>query len=86
MSPSDTLSKPELVVLVGPTASGKSDTAMAAAVSHGNTHILVCDAMQVYRGMNIGTAKPTSGDQVSVVHHGLDLVDPNGRFTVSDYQ
>ena len=59
---------------------------MAAAVSHGNTHILVCDAMQVYRGMNIGTAKPTSGDQVSVVHHGLDLVDPNGRFTVSDYQ
>lgn len=59
---------------------------MAAAVNHGNTHIVVCDAMQVYRRMNIGTAKPTVADQARVAHHGLDLVDPATRFTVSDYQ
>lgn len=59
---------------------------MAAAISHGNTHIVACDAMQVYRRMDIGTAKPTPDDQARVVHHGLDLVDPGGRFTVSDYQ
>lgn len=59
---------------------------MAAAISHGNTHIVACDAMQVYRRMDIGTAKPTPDDQARVVHHGLDLVDPGERFTVSDYQ
>ncbi|MHB1130509.1 MAG: tRNA (adenosine(37)-N6)-dimethylallyltransferase MiaA, partial [Ilumatobacteraceae bacterium] len=59
---------------------------MAAAISHGNTHIVAGDAMQVYRRMDIGTAKPTPEDQARVVHHGLDLVDPGERFTVSDYQ
>lgn len=74
------------IVIVGPTASGKSDTALAAAISHGNTHIVACDAMQVYKGMDIGTAKPTSKDQARVTHHGLDLVEPGERFTVSEYQ
>jgi tRNA dimethylallyltransferase len=74
------------IVIVGPTASGKSETAMAAAISHGNTQIIACDAMQVYRGMDIGTAKPTVEDQKRVFHHGLDLVDPDERFTVSEYQ
>lgn len=59
---------------------------MAAAINHGNTHIVACDAMQVYRRMDIGTAKPTPDDQTRVIHHGLDLVDPGERFTVSDYQ
>lgn len=74
------------MVIVGPTASGKSDTAMAAVFLHGNTQIVACDAMQVYRRMNIGTAKPTPADQARVVHHCLDLVEPGERFTVSDYQ
>ncbi|HAG68175.1 MAG TPA: tRNA (adenosine(37)-N6)-dimethylallyltransferase MiaA [Acidimicrobium sp.] len=74
------------IVILGPTASGKSDAAMAAAQVNGNTHIVVCDAMQVYKRMDIGTAKPTTDDQQLVNHHCIDLVEPSARFTVSDYQ
>jgi tRNA dimethylallyltransferase len=59
---------------------------MAAAQLNGNTQIVVCDAMQVYKRMNIGTAKPTTEDQQLVQHHCIDLVAPSARFTVSDYQ
>lgn len=59
---------------------------MAAAIGHGNTQIVACDAMQVYRRMDIGTAKPTADDRSRVVHHCIDLVDPIERFTVSEYQ
>jgi tRNA dimethylallyltransferase len=75
------------VVILGPTASGKSDVAMALARSRpGTIEIVAVDAMQVYRGMDIGTAKPTIADQAAVPHHGLDLVDAAETFTVSDYQ
>ncbi|CAB4907784.1 MAG: tRNA (adenosine(37)-N6)-dimethylallyltransferase MiaA [Actinobacteria bacterium] len=74
------------IVILGPTASGKSDSAMAAAQVNGNTQIVVCDAMQVYKRMDIGTAKPTTEDQQLVQHHCIDLVAPSARFTVSDYQ
>ena len=74
------------VVVLGPTASGKSDSCMAAAITNGNTELVVCDAMQVYKRMDIGTAKPTVQDQAQVPHHCIDLVNPNERFTVSDYQ
>jgi len=74
------------IVILGPTASGKSDAAMAAAQLNGNTHIVVCDAMQVYKRMDIGTAKPTLDDQRLVQNHCIDVVEPNARFTVSDYQ
>jgi tRNA dimethylallyltransferase len=59
---------------------------MAAGQFNGNTHIVVCDAMQVYKRMDIGTAKPTTEDQQIVQHHCIDLVAPSARFTVSDYQ
>jgi tRNA dimethylallyltransferase len=59
---------------------------MAAAQVNGNTHIVVCDAMQVYKRMDIGTAKPTTDDQQLVQHHCIDLVAPSARFTVSDFQ
>ncbi len=59
---------------------------MAAAIGHGNTQIVACDAMQVYRRMDIGTAKPSADDRSRVVHHCIDLVDPIERFTVSEYQ
>ena len=59
---------------------------MAAALSNGNSEIVVCDAMQVYKRMDIGTAKPTLEDQQKIVHHCIDLVEPSARFTVSDYQ
>lgn len=74
------------VVLLGPTASGKSDAAMAAATTVPTTVIVVCDAMQVYRGMDIGTAKPSAADRLRVEHVALDLVDPTERYTVADYQ
>ena len=78
------MSRPPVVVL-GPTASGKSDVAMAVALAAGGTHIVACDAMQVYRGMDIGTAKPTAADRAAVPHHGLDLCGPPERYTVARY-
>ena len=74
------------VVVLGPTASGKSDVAMAAARAVAETEIVAVDAMQVYRGMDIGTAKPTPADRAAVRHHGIDLVDPDVDFTVADYR
>ena len=74
------------VVVLGPTASGKSDVAMAAARAVPGTEIVAVDAMQVYRGMDIGTAKPTRADQRAVPHHGIDLVAPDVDFTVADYR
>jgi tRNA dimethylallyltransferase len=55
-------------------------------LANGNTELVVCDAMQVYKRMDIGTAKPTAQDQAQVPHHCIDMVAPSERFTVSDYQ
>ncbi len=95
------------VVILGPTASGKSDVAMAVARGAGmpaaaagagagggagvaaaapRVEIVACDAMQVYRGMDVGTAKPTAADRAAVPHHCLDLAEPTQRHTVADYQ
>jgi len=71
--------------VLAPTASGKSDVAMAAAQAVAGTEIVAVDAMQVYRGMDIGTAKPTPADQAAVRHHGIDLVAPTVDFAVTDY-
>jgi len=78
---------PALVVL-GPTASGKSDVAMAVAAAgpfEQPFEIVAVDAMQVYRHMDIGTAKPTVNDRASVPHHLLDLVDPDHDFAVAEF-
>lgn len=78
------------VVIVGPTASGKSSVAMAVAQAETSAqnpvHIVAVDAMQVYRDMNIGTAKPTLQDQSLVPHHCIDLVDSHERFTVAEFK
>jgi len=58
---------------------------MAVARATG-AHIIAVDAMQVYRGMDIGTAKPSPADQAAVPHHCIDLVDPNERFTVAEFK
>jgi len=58
---------------------------MAVARETG-AHIVAVDAMQVYRGMDIGTAKPTADDQTAVPHHCLDLVNPDERFTVAEFK
>jgi tRNA dimethylallyltransferase len=74
------------VALVGTTASGKSALAMAIAQSQPDIEIVSIDSMQVYRGMDIGTAKPSQQDRLDVPHHLLDLADPDEEFTVARFQ
>ena len=74
------------LALVGPTASGKSAVALAAAEALGDVEIVSVDSMQVYRGMDVGTAKPTSAEQAAVPHHLLDLADPGEEFSVAQFQ
>jgi tRNA dimethylallyltransferase len=58
---------------------------MAAATAVPNVHIIAADAMQVYRRMDIGTAKPTQDDQASVVHYGVDIAEPSERYSVARF-
>lgn len=78
------------LAILGSTASGKSALAMALAQSPvgraRGVELLSVDAMQVYRGMDIGTAKPSVAEQALVRHHLIDVVDPNESFTVAQYQ
>lgn len=74
-----------LIVIAGPTASGKSGLALELAERFGG-EIICADSRTVYKEMNIGTAKPTPEDQARVPHHLLDVVEPNQRFTVHDFQ
>ena len=77
---------PRRVAVVGPTASGKSAVALAAAEAVGDAELISVDSMQVYRGMDVGTAKPTADERVRVPHHLLDLVSPAEEFTVAEFQ
>ena len=58
---------------------------MAYAQARGDVEIVAVDAMQVYRRMDIGTAKPTQSDRQAVPHHGIDLVEPSEPYTVADF-
>jgi tRNA dimethylallyltransferase len=70
---------PPVIAVLGPTASGKSTLGMALARELGG-EIICCDSMQVYRGMDIGTAKPTAAEQAEVRHHLLDVIPPGEQF------
>lgn len=74
------------VALVGTTASGKSDLAMAVARARGDVELLCVDSMTVYRGMDRGTGKPTAADRTAVPHHLLDLADPSEEYSASRFQ
>jgi tRNA dimethylallyltransferase len=74
-----------LVVIVGETASGKSAFAMELAESNGG-EIICADSRTIYKGMDIGTAKPTPDEQQKVPHHCLDLVSPDQSFTAADFK
>ena len=74
-----------VVAVLGPTASGKSDLGMELARRSGG-EIVSVDSMQVYRGMDIGTAKPSPADQAEVRHHMIDLVDPDEDYAVAEFQ
>jgi tRNA dimethylallyltransferase len=76
--------KNSIIVILGPTASGKSALADELAVRIGG-EILSVDSMQVYRGMDIGTAKPTAAERARVMHHLIDMVEPNEPFTVARF-
>src|SRR4051812_36581222 len=75
---------PAIFTIIGATASGKSALAMALA-EHTGAEILSVDSMQVYRGMDIGTAKPTREEQARVRHHLIDVAEPTEIFTVSRF-
>jgi tRNA dimethylallyltransferase len=72
--------------LIGVTASGKSALAIELARRLPGIELVSVDSMQVYRGMDIGTAKPTPADRAEVPHHLLDLADPTDEFTVAMFQ
>jgi tRNA dimethylallyltransferase len=80
---------PPLLVVAGATATGKTGLAIRVAtalIAEGiPTEIISADSRQVYRGLDIGTAKVTVGERAGVPHHGLDLVDPDQPFTLADY-
>lgn len=74
------------LVILGPTASGKSSLAVATAEEIGQAEIVSIDSMAVYRGMDIGTASPTASDQKQVPHHLIDVADPSEEFTVGVFK
>ena len=76
---------PPLVVIAGPTASGKTGLAISVAERF-NGEIICADSRTIYRGMDVGTAKPTADDRARVPHWGVDLVDPGDRFTAADFK
>ena len=76
--------KTKIYAVVGPTASGKSALALELAKRHGG-EIISCDSMQIYKRMNIGTAKPTAAEQNEVRHHLIDIVEPDVDFSCEDY-
>ncbi len=76
---------PRRLALVGPTACGKSALALLAARALGDVELVTADSMQVYRGMDIGTAKPTAAEQAEVPHHLLDVAGPGEDWDVARF-
>lgn len=76
--------KPPVLCIVGATGVGKSDVAVAVAKAVGG-EVVSADSMQIYRGMDIGTAKLTEAEMQGVPHHLIDIVDPDTPFTVADW-
>ena len=75
---------PKILAIVGPTASGKTALSVELALRLGG-EVISCDSMQVYRGMDIGTAKPTVEERCGVVHHLFDVKEPDDPFSAMDY-
>ncbi len=75
---------PKILVICGPTASGKTALAVELALRH-RGEVVSADSMQIYRRMDIGTAKPTQAEMRGVPHHMLDVADPEEDFSVARY-
>ncbi len=76
--------KTKVLAVVGPTASGKTALAIALA-ERLNGEVISCDSMQIYRGMDIGTAKPTAEEMRGIPHHLIDIVEPDEDFSAAEY-
>ena len=79
------MEKPCLIALAGATASGKTAAAVRLCQRIGG-EIVSCDSMQIYRGMDIGTAKPSEAERGGIPHHMLDIVDPTESYSVSAFR
>jgi len=77
--------KPRILVIAGPTASGKSDLAISLAEQL-DGEIVCADSLTIYRGLNIGSAKPTAEQQRRIAHHLLDIREPSQPFTAADFR
>ena len=73
-----------ILIIAGPTAVGKTDASILLARELG-AEIVSADSMQIYRGMDIGTAKPTKEQRSLVYHHMIDIVEPDQPYSVGDY-
>jgi tRNA dimethylallyltransferase len=74
------------LALVGPTASGKSALALAVARALSDVELVSVDSMQVYRGLDVGTAKPSAAERAAVPHHLIDVADPTDEWSVARFQ
>jgi tRNA dimethylallyltransferase len=74
------------LAIVGPTASGKSALALAVARALGDVELVSVDSMQVYRGLDVGTAKPSAAERAAVPHHLIDVADPTDEWSVQRFQ
>lgn len=79
------MSKPTVIVICGPTASGKTKLGIELA-NLINGEIISADSMQIYKDMDIGTAKPTQEERRQAVHHLIDFISPDQRYSVADYK
>ena len=79
------MDKPKVIVICGPTASGKTALSIELAKKI-NGEIVSCDSMQIYKDMNIGTAKPTLQEMQGIRHYLLDFIEPNRRYSVAEYK
>ena len=79
------MSKPKVVVICGPTASGKTALSIELA-KRINGEIISSDSMQIYKDMDIGTAKPTKEEMQGIKHYLVDFVEPNKRYSVADFK
>ena len=74
----------KIIAVVGPTASGKTALSLELA-KRMNGEIVSCDSMQIYKNMNIGTAKPSADEMSGIVHHMIDIIEPYENFSCADY-
>lgn len=79
------MSKELLVVIVGPTAVGKTEIAIEVSRKI-DAEIISADSMQIYRYMNIGTAKPTLEERKGIIHYMIDIINPDEIFSAADFQ